>query len=62
MLADLLIIENGPTEGNPIRHTAIAVAGQEVYSFGTVGTRFDMDVEDYLMSQIHRRDSSAYLP
>ena len=31
---DILVIENGPTEGNPIGHTAIAVTGQGVFSFG----------------------------
>lgn len=31
---DILVIENGPTEGNPIGHTAIAVTGHGVFSFG----------------------------
>ena len=32
---DLAIISNGPTAGNPIGHTAIAVSGHGVFSFGT---------------------------
>jgi hypothetical protein len=31
---DIMIIENGPTKGNPIGHTAIAITGRGVYSMG----------------------------
>jgi RHS repeat-associated protein len=33
---NIAIIENGPTQGNPIGHTAIAVTGQGVLSFGNL--------------------------
>src|SRR5205807_4195802 len=29
---DIAVIENGPTAGNPIGHTSIAITGQGVYS------------------------------
>jgi RHS repeat-associated protein len=31
---DVAVVENGPTSGNPIGHTAVAVTGGGVYSYG----------------------------
>ena len=57
---DILVIENGPTEGNPIGHTAIAVTGQGVFSFGN-STPLGSSTTDYLSQQSSRRDTTVYV-
>ena len=57
---DILVIENGPTEGNPIGHTAIAVTGQGVFSFGN-STKLGSSTTDYLSQQSSRRDTTVYV-
>jgi RHS repeat-associated protein len=39
---DVAVIENGPTEDNPIGHTAICVTGAGVFSFGNDTTGFEL--------------------
>jgi hypothetical protein len=57
---DILVIEGGPTEGNPIGHTAIAVTGQGVFSFGN-STTLGSSTTDYLAQQSSRRDTTVYV-
>jgi RHS repeat-associated protein len=57
---DILVIENGPTEGNPIGHTAIAVTGQGIFSFGN-STPLGSSTTDYLSQQSSRRDTTVYV-
>jgi RHS repeat-associated protein len=70
---DIMIIENGPTKGNPIGHTAIAVTGRGVFSPGNgeTTTRYDHKdkknnisgggVADYLTRESPRRDTTIYV-
>jgi len=57
---DIAVIENGPTSGNPIGHTAIAVSGAGVYSFGNT---FDLgkSMARYLSKESARRDTTVYI-
>ncbi|MFZ6779015.1 hypothetical protein ACO0LD_19485 [Undibacterium sp. Ji83W] len=57
---DIMAIENGPTTGNPIGHTAIAVTGGGVYSFGN-GTDLGSSVADYLAREANRRNTDLYI-
>ena len=57
---DILVIENGPTEGNPIGHTAIAITGQGVFSFVN-STPLGSSTTDYLSQQSSRRDTTVYV-
>jgi RHS repeat-associated protein len=54
---DLAIIENGPTEGNPIGHTAMAITGQGVFSFGN-NTGLGSSLSDYISREAPRRDTT----
>ncbi len=70
---DIMIIENGPTKGNPLGHTAIAVTGRGVFSMGNgeTTTRYDHKdkknniigggVSDYLDREAPRRDTTIYI-
>lgn len=62
---DTLVIINGPTSGNPFGHSAIAVTGSGVYSYGNnpndpnhnySGT----SLTDYLNDQVGRRDTQLF--
>jgi len=55
---DILVIEDGPTEGNPIGHTAVAITGKGVFSFGN-GTPLGSSTTDYLQGQASRRDQTV---
>jgi RHS repeat-associated protein len=55
---DILVIEDGPTQGNPIGHTAIAITGKGVFSFGN-GTPLGSSTTDYLQGQASRRDQTV---
>lgn len=57
---DIAVIENGPTVGNPIGHTAIAVTGAGVYSYGN-GTPAGLSLQSYLLRESQRRDSDVYV-
>lgn len=52
------VIINGPTNGNPFGHTAIAVTGSGVYSYGN-GTSLGSSFTGYLQREAPRRDSSV---
>jgi RHS repeat-associated protein len=54
---DIAIVENGPTKGNPIGHTAIAITGQGVFSFGNT-TDLGSSLTDYLSREAPRRDTA----
>lgn len=54
---DIMVIEDGPTAGNPIGHTAIAVTGHGVYSFGT-NTPLGSSTTDFLKMETPRRDQT----
>jgi RHS repeat-associated protein len=56
---DILVIENGPTQGNPIGHTAIALTGQGIYSFGNT-TPAGSSPTEYLLDQAKRRDTTIF--
>jgi RHS repeat-associated protein len=65
---DILVIENGPTSGNPAGHTAIAITGRGVYSFGNAqGRGSDREniirgsLKDYLKRELPNRDTKVYL-
>jgi RHS repeat-associated protein len=57
---DLVVIENGPTEGNPLGHTAIGITGYGVFSYGN-GTRLGSSIEAYLVREAPRRNSLVYV-
>jgi RHS repeat-associated protein len=70
---DIMIIENGPTDGNPFGHTAIAITGRGLWSFGNAdhnragerSTEFNDiwrgDVKDYVLRELPRRDTRIYI-
>jgi RHS repeat-associated protein len=67
---DIMIIENGPTKGNPIGHTAIAITGRGVYSMGNAQTERQQDgnnnivgggVRAYLERETPRRDTTVII-
>ncbi len=57
---DILVIENGPTEGNPVGHTAVAVSGYGVFSLGN-GTALGSSTSDYILRESPRRDTTLYI-
>ncbi len=58
---DIAVIENGPTRGNPIGHTALAVTGAGVYSFGN-DFPGGGSMARYLIREKHRpRDTTVYI-
>jgi RHS repeat-associated protein len=52
---DIAVIEDGPTDGNPVGHTAIAITGRGVYSFGT-NTALGSSTTGFLQMESGRRD------
>jgi RHS repeat-associated protein len=57
---DIAVIENGPTEGNPIGHTAIAITGHGVYSFGN-DTPCGSSLHKYLQREAPRRNTVVWI-
>lgn len=57
---DIAVIEQGPTEGNPIGHTAMAITGQGVYSYGN-STPAGSSLQQYLAREAPRRDTRVYI-
>jgi RHS repeat-associated protein len=57
---DIAVIENGPTDGNPIGHTAIAVSFNGVYSFGN-DTPPGSSLRKYLVREAPRRSTAVYV-
>jgi RHS repeat-associated protein len=57
---DIAVIENGPTQGNPIGHTAIAVTGHGVYSFGNE-VALGSSLAGYLLREAPRRNTVVYV-
>src|SRR5262249_35539920 len=53
---DIAVIENGPTQGNPIGHTAIAVSQFGVFSFGN-DTPIASSLKQYVLREAPRRGS-----
>lgn len=57
---DITVIENGPTKGNPIGHTAVGISGHGVFSYGN-STPQGLDIGDYLLREAPRRDTTVYV-
>jgi hypothetical protein len=57
---DIAVIEGGPTKGNPIGHTAIAITGQGVYSFGNL-VHCGSSLSKYLQREAPRRNTVVYV-
>src|SRR6185436_11215301 len=57
---DVAVVENGPTSGNPIGHTAVAVTHAGVYSYGNA-TPAGSSLNDYLRREAPRRDTKVYV-
>ena len=57
---DIVVIENGPTNGNPIGHTAVGVTGHGVASSGN-STPLGSSVTGYINDQAGRRDTTVYI-
>ena len=57
---DIAVIENGPTEGNPIGHTAIAITGHGIYSFGN-NTPCGSSLHKYLQREAPRRNTRIWI-
>jgi RHS repeat-associated protein len=57
-LGDIAVIEDGPTQGNPIGHTAIAIEGKGVFSFGTK-TPLGSSTTDFLQMESPRRNQTV---
>jgi hypothetical protein len=55
---DIAVIEDGPTQGNPIGHTAVAITGKGVFSSGN-NTPLGSSTTDYLQNQTSRRDQTV---
>jgi hypothetical protein len=59
-----MVIEGGPTglppEGNPVGHTAIAVSGAGLYSFGN-NVDLGSSVAAYLLVQAQTRNTTMYI-
>jgi RHS repeat-associated protein len=55
---DIAVIEDGPTQGNPVGHTAIAITGKGVYSFGN-STPLGSSTTGYLQREAPRRDQTV---
>ena len=55
---DIAVIEDGPTEGNPVGHTAIAITGRGVFSFGN-STPLGSSTTDYLQRESPRRNQTV---
>jgi uncharacterized protein RhaS with RHS repeats len=58
---DIVVIENGPTKGNPIGHTAIGVTGHGIARSSGNSTPIGSSVIDYLRDQAARRNSTVYI-
>lgn len=66
---DVLVIEQGPTGGNPIGHTALAITGRGVFSFGngrelandSRGNIVGGNVADYIYRESGRRSTRLYI-
>ena len=57
---DIAVIENGPTQDNPIGHTAIAITGHGIYSFGN-NTKCGSSLSNYLQREAPRRNTVIYI-
>ncbi len=57
---DIAVIESGPTQGNPIGHTSIAITGAGVYSFGN-DTQAGSSLQAYLLREAPRRNTDIYV-
>jgi RHS repeat-associated protein len=57
---DIAVVENGPTQGNPIGHTAVAITGQGVYSFGN-NAKCGSSLAAYLLREAPRRNTIVYI-
>jgi hypothetical protein len=61
---DIMVIENYQTitygGDNPVGHTAIAITGEGVYSFGN-NTPAGSSVRGYLLKQAQKRDSMIFI-
>jgi RHS repeat-associated protein len=57
---DILVIESGPTEGNPVGHTAVAITGYGVFSFGTK-TALGSSTSEYVQKEVEKRDVQLYV-
>lgn len=57
---DVALIYNGPTKNNPFGHSAIALSGRGVYSFGN-STPLGLSLTDYVYKQANRRDTTIYI-
>lgn len=66
---DVLVIEQGPTQDNPIGHTALALTGRGVFSSGNggelatdnKGNILGGNVSTYLDRETKRRDTLLYI-
>lgn len=52
------VVINGPTGGNPFGHTAIAVTGSGIYSYGN-GTLLGSSLTNYLQREAPRRNTNV---
>ena len=57
---DIAVIEGGPTADNPIGHTAVAVTGAGVFSFGN-GVPLGSGAKDYVTAQSQARDQQIFV-
>ena len=57
---DIAVIENGPTQGNPIGHTAIAITGHGVYSFGN-DVELGSSLAAYLLREAPKRNTVVHV-
>ncbi|ULA61804.1 MAG: hypothetical protein LZF60_380016 [Nitrospira sp.] len=57
---DIAVIENRATAGNPAGHTAIAISGYGVLSYGN-GTQLGTDLSSYVARESANRETLIYL-
>jgi RHS repeat-associated protein len=64
---DIVVIENGPTRGNPFGHTAIAISGYGVFTFGNGNPNvpgqniIGGSLWDYILRELTRRSTTIYI-
>jgi RHS repeat-associated protein len=64
---DIVVVENGPTAGNPIGHTALGITGCGVITFGNAnpdspGTNgICGDFNEYINREAKKRDTTLYV-
>ncbi len=63
---DIVVIEGGPTEGNPFGHTAIGITGKGIFSYGNGYGAEGSNIigglpQDYIAREVSRRNTTLWV-